>query len=291
MEFVALDLETANADISSICQIGLAHFRGSAIVGTWKSYVDPEDYFDPVNISIHGITEDTVRGAPTLPAVASELHQHLSAKITVCHTHFDRTALQQAFSKYALPMPTCTWLDTARVARRAWQEFARQGYGLASVCDHLGYTFAHHDALEDAKAAGFILLSAIDKTGLDLTGWLDRVRRPISPTVAAAATRIAQDGNPEGPLHGEVVVFTGALTMPRRQAADLAAQLGCEVAAGVTKRTTVLVVGDQDARKLAGHGRSSKHRKAEILIMQGQSLRILRETDFQWLVKMADTTA
>jgi DNA polymerase III epsilon subunit-like protein len=27
MEFVALDFETANADMSSICQLGLVHFK------------------------------------------------------------------------------------------------------------------------------------------------------------------------------------------------------------------------------------------------------------------------
>jgi hypothetical protein len=61
------------------------------------------------------------------------------------------------------------------------------------------------------------------------------------------------------PLFGETVVFTGSLTLPRREAAALAASVGCEVASGVTKSTTLLVVGDQDVRKLAGNERSSKH--------------------------------
>ena len=64
MEFVALDVETANADMSSICQIGMAHFRGREILGEWKTYVDPEDYFDGINVSIHGIDETTVKGRP-----------------------------------------------------------------------------------------------------------------------------------------------------------------------------------------------------------------------------------
>ena len=39
--------------------------------------------------------------------------------------------------------------------------------------------------------------------------------------------------------------------MPRREAADIAASIGCDVDAGVTKRTTLLVVGDQDVQRLA----------------------------------------
>jgi DNA polymerase-3 subunit epsilon len=37
---------------------------------------------------------------------------------------------------------------------------------------------------------------------------------------------------------------------------------------------------------LAGHDKSSKHRKAETLIANGHSIRILRETDFKQLVAM-----
>lgn len=195
MEFVALDLETANADMASICQIGLAHFKERIIIDTWKTYINPEDEFDPINISIHGITEDTVRCAPTLPDAADELRRHLSARIVVCHTHFDRVALQQSFSKHELQMPDCTWLDTARVTRRTWQEFAWRGYGLYNICSYLGYEFSHHDALEDAKAAAFVLLSAIAKSGMDLTGWLDRVRRPIGS--CSEATGLSRIGNPE----------------------------------------------------------------------------------------------
>ncbi len=55
---------------------------------------------------------------------------------------------------------------------------------------------------------------------------------------------------------------------------------GAAVESGVTKYTTILVVGDQDIDKLAGRAKSSKHRKAESLIAKGQYIRILGEADF-----------
>jgi DNA polymerase III subunit epsilon len=88
-------------------------------------------------------------------------------------------------------------------------------------------------------------------------------------------------------LFGEVLVFTGAVDIPRREAADLAAALGCEVASGVTKKTTLLVVGDTDVGRLAGHDKSSKHRKAEDLVAAGFSIKIVRETDFRQLAALA----
>ncbi|MEZ5913589.1 MAG: hypothetical protein R3D84_16315 [Paracoccaceae bacterium] len=39
----------------------------------------------------------------------------------------------------------------------------------------------------------------------------------------------------------------------------------------------MLVVGDMDVTKLAGHDKSSKHRKAEELVEAGQALRIIRD--------------
>jgi DNA polymerase-3 subunit epsilon len=82
-----------------------------------------------------------------------------------------------------------------------------------------------------------------------------------------------------------VIVFTGTLEIPRRLAADLAAAAGCDVEQGVTKRTTPVVVGDQDVRRLNGKAKSGKHRKAEQLVRDGYPLRILRETDFKELVE------
>ncbi len=284
MDFVAIDVETANADMSSICQIGLVYFKEGVMCDEWKSYVDPEDFFDGINISIHGIDESTVQGAPQLPEIADILYRFLDEKITICHTNFDRVSIRKAFDKYGIRHPENIWLDSARVARRVWKEFAWKGYGLHNICDKLEYKFKHHDALEDAKAAGYIMLSAMRHSCLDLEGWLKRVNQPISGQVI----KQKPDVNPEGSLYGEVIVFTGALELRRAEAADMAANIGCHVESGVTKETTILVVGNQDIKKLAGHEKSSKHRKAEVLILSGQQIRILGENDFKELIKLAN---
>ncbi|MEW6092926.1 MAG: exonuclease domain-containing protein [Chloroflexota bacterium] len=282
MNFTSIDVETANADLSSICQIGIVKFADGKVVDKWSSLVNPEDEFDSINISIHGIDEKKVKNAPTLPRIEKYIHQMLSDTIVACHTPFDRVAINQAYQRYNLEPLGCTWLDTARVSRRAWTQFAYQGYGLANIAHELGIEFKHHDALEDARAAGEILVRAVTDCGISVEEWLARVRQPIFGT---KNYRITREGLLDGPLAGEVVVFTGALSIPRREAADMAASIGCDVSDNVTPKTTLLVVGDQDIRKLAGHEKSSKHRKAEQLIAQGQPIRILGEKDFQRIFK------
>lgn len=279
--FIALDVETANADRASICQLGLAGFNGRQLVSEWKSLVDPQDEFDPFNVSIHGIDEDAVQGAPTFEQLATELRGLLAGQVVVCHTHFDRGAITRAFEKASLAPPGCVWMDSAMVARRTWPDVAHSGYGLQSLCERLGYAYDAHDALEDAKAAAVVLLAAMEESKLDLAGWRERLAHRRSGT----ADRIAAEGSPDGPLHGEVLVFTGALSIPRREAAGLAARIGCEVAPGVTKATTMLVIGNQDARLPDWGAKSSKQKKAEALVAKGQHLHILSELDFERLVE------
>ncbi len=278
VDFIAIDVETANASIASICQIGLAAYHGGQLVGELESYVDPEDFFDGINVSIHGIDQDTVRGAPTLPKAIEILRPIVTGAILACHTHFDRVAIRQALERYSLPLLDCTWLDTARVTRRQWEEFAYAGYGLQNVCSSFGHVYHAHDALEDAKAAAFLLQKAMEQSGLDIVGWLKRAAQPIG-----GSAPITRDGDPEGPLHGETVVFTGKLCVPRREAAEVAARLGCSVANSVTKKTTILVVGDQDARRLNGSEKSSKHQKTEAMIAAGARIRVIDETGFMAL--------
>jgi DNA polymerase-3 subunit epsilon len=281
MNFVVIDVETANPDFSSICQVGVVAFQDGKLLDSWESLVNPEDYFDEMNISIHGITERSVRNAPKWISVHEQLAKWLQGQIVASHTSFDRVALTRASEKNGVSPHMCTWLDTSRVVRRTWPCFAHSGYGLANVANHLNIEFEHHNAREDARAAGEILLRALAETGLSVEQWLERVKQPINPLTAGPIVRV---GNPEGLLSGEKLVFTGTLSMSRREAADVAAAAGCEIDSGVTKHTTLLVIGDYDMCRLHGHEKSHKHRKAEELIAKGQRIRIIGESDFQRLL-------
>jgi DNA polymerase III epsilon subunit-like protein len=179
--FVAVDVETANASLASICEIGMVSFASTGVVEGWQTLVNPGDRFDPVNVSIHGIDESAVNQAPRFPDVAPRISALLHGKTVVSHMAFDRVALNRACEKHNLPSIDCTWLDTARVCRRAWPKFARRGYGLAAIASWCGIQFDHHRAQEDARAAGSILLCAVSATGLSVSDWVVRSRQPIGP--------------------------------------------------------------------------------------------------------------
>ena len=53
--FVAVDVETANAETASICQLGLALVNEDGAVQTLSYLIDPQAPFDSNNSALHGI--------------------------------------------------------------------------------------------------------------------------------------------------------------------------------------------------------------------------------------------
>ncbi len=286
--FWALDVETANADYSSICQIGLVHHRGADQIESWSSLINPNAYFDPYNVEIHGIEPEAVRDKPTFSEVFPRITQLLSEAVVVHHGHFDRTAFARCYDAYELDPIECHWLDTTKIVRRTWSEFAHRGYGLANLADHFSIPLEHHDALSDASAAAKIADLAVMESGRPLTEWVEAVKFPIGDVTVKSAD-FRREGDREAAFFGEKIVFTGQLAVKRATAADEAQKLGFDVQNNVTKKTTFLCVGIQDASLLNGYSKSSKHRKAEKLITEGHEISILSEQDF-WALARVHTT-
>lgn len=283
MDFIAIDIETANSDMSSICQIGLVKYSNGKIIDTWVTLVNPNDYFDARNIGIHGITEADCKGAPSFEDVFPILDKYINGGVVAHHMPFDRVSINKTITKYDLPILDTQWLDTAKLARRTWLEVKDRGYGLKNLATNIiGYEFKHHDALEDAKACAVVLCEAMKISNISLDEVITKVSYRVSKSSSKA---IPKDGNPDGSLFGENLVFTGSLEIPRKDASIMASELGCSVKSGVTKSTTMLVVGDQDLTKLAGKHKSSKHLKAELLITNGQLIRIMKESDFKLMLE------
>ena len=158
--------------IFSICQIGVGIFEGHTLIKTWKSYIDPRDYFHWRFIKIHGITPEMTRRKPAFPGVYPRLRQMFENNIVVHHSPFDRVAFQKAFDKYGLEPFEVRWLDSVRVARQAFGNGCLDGgYNLANLAAYLDIEFRHHDALEDAVTCGKIVVHASRRLNCDISDW------------------------------------------------------------------------------------------------------------------------
>ncbi|KPA23252.1 DNA polymerase III PolC-type [Shimia sp. SK013] len=167
--FIALDVETASRAAGSICQIGLCFVSDTGTMQTYSVLVDPEDPFEAFNTELHGISAETVRDAATFPTVYAALFDRLNTHSLVQHSTFDEKVMTAACARYDLPMLTSHWTNSVKVARQAWPALkGAGGHGLANLKKHLGLSFHHHDAGEDARAAACVILKAEETTGVRL---------------------------------------------------------------------------------------------------------------------------
>jgi DNA polymerase-3 subunit epsilon len=277
-EFITLDFETANSDLSSICQIGLVHFKNGEIIKKWGSLIDPEDDFDFMNISIHGITENDIENSPKFPDIFEILKDYIEDKIVVSHGWFDSCCMRQVQEKYNLNSINATWLDATKIVRRSLTQFSHKGYGLQNIASHFSISTVAHDALNDAETCGKILLKIFSDTKTDINDWLVLIKNPLFAFVEGYSDVLIT--NQHGEYFGQSIAFTGQLSIIRRDAQKLASELGFEIHDGIKKTTDFLVVGQQISVQLSDGEKSSKQLKAENLIKQGLKVRLISEPDF-----------
>ena len=265
-DFVVVDVETACARVSSICQIGIVGFRQGREVFAYETLVDPCDEFSTFNIRIHGISPEHVAGKPTFGDIHRLVAGHLTGRITVAHSGFDKGALSAACRIAELAAIETTWLDSVRVAKRAWPQLS--SHRLNVLSRHLGIRHRHHDALSDARAAGMVIVRAMEETGIDLQGWMARPGKQGKAPAAAEA----------GPLKGQRIAILGE---PRDGAlAQFVAGAGGRVLTAVGATTTMLVIS---ARQPYGRWvtADAQHRKAEELRSAGARIEILTQAELR----------
>ena len=133
LTFNAIDVETANADPSSVCQIGIVCIREGEIKQQMSFLVNPEAQFNDFNVRLHGIDHNAVRDSEALPRLEPRLRRMLEGTVLVSHTGFDRRAMDGVMERYRLKPIRATWLDSSMVARRAWPERYRRRWNLAAI--------------------------------------------------------------------------------------------------------------------------------------------------------------
>lgn len=101
--FVAVDVETANSNNHSICQIGLAMVSETGQIHTSSFLVNPEERFDDFNVQLHGIDEMAVCRAQTFEVVLQTLRPFLERHTLIQHSSFDKRAFDAACKLSGIP--------------------------------------------------------------------------------------------------------------------------------------------------------------------------------------------
>jgi len=263
--YLVLDVETANRNRASICQIGITYVANSEVKNLLTFGVNPLSNFDNSNMSLHGITPAAVVNCKSFPELYSKLQLVLERIPVFQHGPFDQQAVDQACATNRLPVLNVDWQNSIEWLQYFWASLGINSYKLDSLCQMYDILIDHHDAGSDSLATAKLLNLAAHKTSLKVPSHL-----------------IPNDY--QDIQNGMTVVFSG--NMNKKELEKLAVANGYQVGRSVTGKTDLLCLGATDQRTLdSGNLKSVKHRRAEELKSKGSNIKILSEEEFRNLVQ------
>lgn len=117
MNFTAIDFETANGKRNSACALGLVRVENGKIVFSKEWLISPpEMYFHPINVSIHGITEDDVKNEPNFNYIWKKIEAYIENQMVIAHNaSFDLSVLRACLDTYGIRNPNAEYLCTCKL--------------------------------------------------------------------------------------------------------------------------------------------------------------------------------
>ena len=161
-DFIAIDFETANAERSSVCSVGIVIVKDGEIVDKFYSLIQPEpDYYSYWNTRVHGLTQKDTMDAPVFPKVWEQVELLIEDLPFVAHNaRFDEGCLKAVFKVYQMDYPDYEFHDTLKAARKAFP--CAPNHQLHTISALCGYDLTmHHHALADAEACARIAMEIL----------------------------------------------------------------------------------------------------------------------------------
>ena len=164
LNFTAIDFETANEQMSSVCSLGVVTVRNGKITDRKYKLIKPPDFrFNWRNIQVHGIQASDVENELEFYRYWNSLKEILNEFPIIAHNAgFDIGVLKAVLETYQLENPDLEYSCSLRISRRTWTGLP--SYSLGKLGKEFGYTFRHHHALEDAEMSAQLIIDACKKT-------------------------------------------------------------------------------------------------------------------------------
>ncbi len=284
--YTIIDIETTGLDPSydEIIEIGALKIKEGIVVDEFQSLIKPDcNYIDEFIAKLTGITNEMLKTAPRIKEVLPRFIKFIQNDILVGHNiNFDINFLYDNLMESLGYKLENDFVDLMRLSRKVYPEL--KNHKLVTVAKNLDINIEdNHRALGDCRITYECFLKifrCISENNIDLNS-LYKHKHTDLRSLTADKTKI----NVEHPLYDKYCTFTGQLErMTRKEAAQLVVNLGGYCLNGVTKQTSFLIMGNFDYCSNVKGGKSSKLKKTEKLILDGQDLQILSENVFYDLV-------
>jgi DNA polymerase III subunit epsilon len=167
--FVAFDVETTGLipGVDRIIELAGVAFQDGQVLDETSCLVDPGIPIPAAASGINGISDEMVRGRPSVAAELPGFIAFLSRGTPVAHNaSFDAGFISAALEEAGLPGPAGPILDTRGLARRAFPR--RSSYSLGNLARDLGIEErGAHRALADARTCMRLFLACVGSLGRD----------------------------------------------------------------------------------------------------------------------------
>lgn len=312
-DFIAIDFETATDYYNSACSIGIAAVKNGHVVDKFYSLLCPPNLcFSDENIAIHGLTPEMVKDSPSLSDIWSDIEHYFQSSLVVAHNaHFDMSVLKMSGDTPYIP--NFKYIDSISVAK----DYVPGSKTLENCAKHFNIDMGlHHNALDDAITCAKIVLECLEqscfpnigafcfsKENISIHSFADlscgeryknrddihsKKKANNNYSFVRVKDIVAQtaDFDSNHPFYGKYITFTGQLHMNRKDAMQLAVDLGAFVKDDISKKINYLVVGEKDPEFTDENGLSRKEIKAMELNNSGKaSIILISEDEFLSIVK------
>jgi DNA polymerase III epsilon subunit family exonuclease len=166
--FVAVDVETTGGSPAShsLTEVAAARYRGGELLGTYQTFVRPDERIPPFITALTGISDAMVADAPKVGEMLPSFLEFVGGAVLVGHNiRFDRSFLDHALEatgRDRLPNPS---VDTLALARRLVRDMV-PNCKLGTLAHILGLPHQpSHRALTDVLATGDLLHALLERAG------------------------------------------------------------------------------------------------------------------------------
>ena len=184
--FCVLDLETTGRSYRAgkITEIGIMKVKNGEVIEEFDELVDPEMPIPEEVVEITHITNEMVKGKPTIDVIMPKALEFIGDSVVVTHnTDFDIGWMRYNCNNLGLEFNN-TYLDTLRLSKKVYPHFTK--YKLGLIAEKLGIEVdvAHraladvdttvkvlNKMLEEIKEKGAVTLEDIDKVFEGQVNW------------------------------------------------------------------------------------------------------------------------
>lgn len=290
--YVVIDVETTGRSTTydELIEVSALKISNNTITDTFSSLIRPLQEITAFITELTGITNEMVASAPPISAVIDKYIDFIGTHTLVGHNiNYDINFINKYAELNGMTPISNNFVDTLRIFRKLYPNLKHHRLSDMATLYKIDCSNAHR-ALADCEITHKCFCSLSTEVNMkypDISQFIElfKTKNGSKKLRASDISATVAEIDSESPLFEKTFVFTGTLDkMSRKEAMQIVVNHGGINGDNVTKKTNYLVLGNSDYCTAIKTGKSTKHKKAESLLLSGQDIAIIPEDVFYEMI-------